>query len=71
MSELHANRCEPRPSRRPVAGDTPPLLFATRHVGIVQSVKPDGSLTTVEGHASNAVSVEHRSPSEAASFVRL
>jgi cell wall-associated NlpC family hydrolase len=53
----------------PQPGDL--ILFGTRHVGIVQSVDPDGTLTTVEGNASNAVSVEHHSPSEATGFVRL
>jgi cell wall-associated NlpC family hydrolase len=54
---------------QPQPGDL--ILFGTRHVGIVQSVNPDGSLTTVEGNASNAVSVEHHSASEATGFVRL
>jgi cell wall-associated NlpC family hydrolase len=54
---------------QPQPGDL--ILFGTRHVGIVQAVNPDGSLTTVEGNASNAVSVEHHSPSEATGFVRL
>jgi hypothetical protein len=40
-------------------------------LGIVQSVIPPGLLTTVDGNASNAVSVEHHSPSEATGFVRL
>ena len=54
---------------QPQPGDL--ILFGTSHVGIVQSVNPDGSLTTVEGNASNAVSVEQHSPSEATGFVRL
>jgi cell wall-associated NlpC family hydrolase len=54
---------------QPQPGDL--ILFGTRHVGIVQSVNPDGSLTTVEGNASSAVSVEQHSPSEATGFVRL
>ncbi len=53
----------------PQPGDL--ILFGTRHVGIVQSVNPDGTLTTVEGNASNAVSVEQHSASEATGFVRL
>jgi cell wall-associated NlpC family hydrolase len=53
----------------PQPGDL--ILFGTRHVGIVQSVNPDGTLTTVEGNATNAVSVEQHSPSEATGFVRL
>lgn len=54
---------------QPQPGDL--ILFGTEHVGIVQSVNPDGSLTTVEGNASNAVSVERHSPSDATGFVRL
>ncbi len=54
---------------QPEPGDL--ILFGTRHVGIVQAVNADGSLTTVEGNASNAVSVEHHSPGEATGFVRL
>jgi hypothetical protein len=54
---------------QPQPGDL--ILFGTRHVGIVQSINPDGSLTTVEGNASSAVSIEQHSPSEATGFVRL
>ena len=54
---------------QPEPGDL--ILFGTRHVGIVQAVNADGSLTTVEGNASNAVSVERHSPGEATAFVRL
>jgi cell wall-associated NlpC family hydrolase len=54
---------------QPEPGDL--ILFGTEHVGIVQAVNGDGSLTTVEGNASNAVSVERHSPGEATGFVRL
>ena len=54
---------------QPQPGDL--ILFGTSHVGIGQSVNPDRSLTTVEGNASSAVSVEQHSPSEATGFVRL
>jgi cell wall-associated NlpC family hydrolase len=54
---------------QPQPGDL--ILFGTEHVGIVQSVNPDGTLTTVEGNASNAVSVEQHSPGEATGFVRI
>src|SRR3954451_13331339 len=40
---------------QPQPGDL--ILCGSEHVDIVQSVNPDGSLTTVEGNASNAVSV--------------
>ncbi len=53
----------------PQPGDL--ILFGTRHVGIVESVNADGTLTTVEGNASDAVSRETHSPSEATGFVRL
>ena len=57
------------------AGSTPQpgdlILFGDRHVGLVESVAADGSLTTVEGNYSNAVSRVHRSPSEATGYVRL
>jgi surface antigen len=54
---------------QPQPGDPHPL--GTEHVGIVQSVNPDGTLTTVEGNASNAVSIEQHSPGDATGFVRL
>jgi cell wall-associated NlpC family hydrolase len=54
---------------QPQPGDL--ILFGTEHVGIVQSVNPDGTLTTVEGNASNAVSIEQHSAGEATGFVRL
>ena len=57
------------------AGATPSpgdlILFGDRHVGIVESVNQDGSLTTVEGNYANAVSRVQRSPSEATGYVRL
>ena len=57
------------------AGSTPQpgdvILYGDRHVGLVESVNADGSLTTVEGNYSNAVSRVQRSPSEATGFVRL
>jgi hypothetical protein len=56
-------------SATPAPGDL--MLFGDRHVGIVESVSPDGSLTTVEGNYANAVSRVHRSPSEATGYVQL
>jgi hypothetical protein len=47
------------------------ILFGTEHVGIVKSVNADGSLTTVEGNASNGVREETRRPSEATGYVVL
>jgi hypothetical protein len=56
-------------SATPQPGDL--ILFGGRHVGIVESVNADGSLTTVEGNHSQAVSRVHRSPAEATGYVRL
>ena len=56
-------------SSTPAPGDL--ILFGTRHIGIVESVNADGSLTTVEGNHANAVTRAHRSPSEATGYVRL
>jgi hypothetical protein len=53
----------------PAAGDL--IVFGDRHIGIVESVAPDGSLTTVEGNYGNAVSRVQRSPSEATGYLRL
>jgi len=53
----------------PQPGDL--ILFGTEHVGIVESVNPDGTLTTVEGNTSNGVYERQHSPSEATGYVRL
>jgi hypothetical protein len=53
----------------PQPGDL--ILYGDRHVGIVQSVEPNGTIDTVEGNYGNAVQRVHRSPSEATGFVRL
>jgi hypothetical protein len=56
-------------SATPSPGDL--MLFGDRHIGIVESVNADGSLTTVEGNHASAVSRVQRSPSEATGYVRL
>jgi cell wall-associated NlpC family hydrolase len=56
-------------SSTPAPGDL--ILFGNEHVGIVESVNPDGSLTTVEGNYGNAVTRVHRSRSEATDYVHL
>jgi surface antigen len=56
-------------SATPQAGDL--ILFGTRHVGIVKSVNPDGTLTTVEGNHGNAVQQVTRNPSEATGYVAM
>jgi cell wall-associated NlpC family hydrolase len=53
----------------PQPGDL--ILFGDRHVGIVEAVGADGTLTTVEGNESNAVTRRTRAPGEATGFVRL
>lgn len=53
----------------PEPGDL--ILFGDRHVGIVESVAADGSLTTIEGNYANGVARVHRSPAEATGYVRL
>jgi hypothetical protein len=58
-----------RLTQTPAPGEL--ILFGTEHVGIVKSVNPDGSLTTVEGNASDGVHEETRWPSEATGYVQL
>ena len=53
----------------PQPGDL--ILFGTEHVGIVESVNADGTLTTVEGNASNGVRREVHPRSDATGFVCL
>jgi len=47
------------------------ILFGSQHVGIVEAVGADGTLTTVEGNTGDAVRRRQRSPGEATGFVRL
>jgi hypothetical protein len=56
-------------SAEPQPGDL--ILFGGAHVGIVESVNPDGSLTTIEGNHSQAVERVTRQRSEATGWVRL
>ena len=58
----------------PAGGEPQPgdlILFGGRHIGIVESVNADGTLTTVEGNSSNAVSRVVRSRGDATGYVRL
>jgi hypothetical protein len=57
------------PTDEPQPGDL--ILFGGRHIGIVESVNADGSLTTVEGNHSHAVERVTRQRSEATGWVRL
>jgi len=54
---------------RPQPGDL--ILFGSHHIGIVDTVNPDGSIETIEGNSSDRVSRRHREPGEATDFVRL
>ena len=58
-----------RMTTTPAAGEL--ILFGAEHVGIVKSVNADGSLTTVEGNASDGVRQETRWPSDATGYVQL
>jgi len=53
----------------PSPGDL--ILFGGRHVGLVESIAPDGSLTTIEGNKDEAVRRVQRAAGEATGFVRL
>jgi hypothetical protein len=55
----------------PAAGDL--IVWGGRHIGIVESVDPDGTLHTIEGNSSNAVTRRtHGADGDGASgFVRL
>jgi len=53
----------------PAPGDL--ILFGSRHIGIVESVAPDGRLTTVEGNHQNSVQRVGRTIGDATGFVRL
>lgn len=56
-------------SATPQPGDL--MLFGDRHVGIVDTVNPDGTITTIEGNSANAVRQVTRQPGEATGFVQL
>ena len=56
-------------SATPQPGDL--ILFGTQHVGIVEAVNPDGTITTIEGNHENAVQQVTRQPGEATGFVSL
>jgi hypothetical protein len=59
-----------RTTQSPQPGD---LVVWDEHVGIVESVRPDGSITTVEGNSSDAVSRRTYGPDHggAVGFVRI
>ena len=59
------------PGVRPNPGDL--IVWGGRHIGIVESVDPDGSIHTIEGNASNAVSRRSYGPDGggATGYVRL
>ena len=53
----------------PQPGDL--MLFGDRHVGIVDTVNADGTITTIEGNSDNAVRQVTRQPGAATGFVQL
>jgi hypothetical protein len=59
------------PTGRPQPGDL--IVWGGRHIGIVEAVAPDGSITTVEGNSSDAVSRRTYGPDGggATGYVRL
>jgi hypothetical protein len=57
------------PGVRPAPGDL--IVFGDHHVGIVESVLPDGSIQTIEGNYSNKVSRVIRGAGEATGYVRM
>jgi hypothetical protein len=59
------------PGVTPSAGDL--IVWGSRHVGIVESVDPDGSIHTIEGNSSNAVTRRTYGPDGggATGYVRL
>ena len=65
----------PRHARRPRRAPQPgrPHRVGRRHIGIVESVDPDGSIHTIEGNSSNAVSRRTYGPDGggATGYVRL
>jgi cell wall-associated NlpC family hydrolase len=58
-----------RLTSQPQAGDL--ILFGSHHVGIVESVNADGTLTTIEGNSSDGVHRRVHDPGDASGFVRL
>jgi hypothetical protein len=56
---------------RPDSGDL--IVWGGRHIGIVESVDPDGSIHTIEGNSSNAFSRRSYGPDGggATGYVRL
>ena len=47
------------------------LVLFSQHIGIVEGVNKDGSLTTIEGNTSNRVARRHHSRSEIVGFARM
>ena len=54
--------------QRPQPGD---VAVFNEHVGIVESVLPDGRIQTIEGNYQNKVSANVRSAGEASGYVRM
>jgi cell wall-associated NlpC family hydrolase len=52
----------------PQPGD---LILFNQHIGLVESVDPNGTIHTIEGNSSNMVTRRTHQPSEATGFVRM
>ena len=66
-----SGRAVPAASGTPEAGDL--IVWGGEHVGLVESVDPDGTIHTIEGNSSDAVSRRTYAPGErpATGYVRL
>jgi hypothetical protein len=58
----------PSSGQQPQPGD---LIVWNEHIGIVEAVRPDGSLQTIEGNSSDRVSRRVHPPGDALGFVHL
>jgi len=56
------------PGATPQPGD---LIVWDEHIGIVESVRPDGSIQTIEGNSSDRVSRRVHPKGDAIGYVRL
>jgi hypothetical protein len=55
-------------TQTPKAGD---LILFNQHIGLVESVDPNGTVHTIEGNSSDRVTRRTHQPSEATGFVRM
>jgi hypothetical protein len=67
----HSGRAIPASEGQPAPGDL--IVWGSEHVGIIESVGPDGTIHTIEGNSSNEVAQRTYGPGEsgATGYVRL